>query len=121
MQAAGASWTRGVVERDGAYARSMVEKVLHEGVPDDISVQSPFDKATYAKNMMIRIRGYSLSQWVLATQPKVPESLMIDDEDKDHVPHKEIPESHRVRDAARRVFIAVDTDQRLRRAAVSAS
>ena len=65
MQAAEALWTRGVVERNGAYVRSMVEKVLHEGVPDDISVQSPFDKATSAKNMMSRIRGYSPSQWAL--------------------------------------------------------
>ena len=54
---------------------------------------------------------------------------MIDDEDEDHVPHKDIPESQddefarslRVRDAARRAFIAVDTDKRLRRTAVSAS
>ena len=45
------------------------------------------------------------------------------------MPHKDVPESQddevarsvRVRDAARRAFIAVDTDQRLRRAAVSAS
>ena len=44
---------------------------------------------------------------------------MIDDEDEDHVPHKDMPESQddefarsvRVRDAARRAFIAVDTDQ----------
>ena len=54
---------------------------------------------------------------------------MIDDEDEDHVLRKDIPESQddefsrsvRVRDAARRAFIAVDTDQSLRRAAVSAS
>ena len=54
---------------------------------------------------------------------------MIDDEDKDHVPHKDIPEiqddeiarSVRVRDAARRAFNSVDKDQRLRWAAVSAS
>ena len=54
---------------------------------------------------------------------------MIDDEDEDHVPHKDIPESQddefarsvSVRDAARRAFIFVDTDQRLRRVAVSAS
>ena len=52
---------------------------------------------------------------------------MIDDEDEDHVPHKDIPESQdvefarsvRVRDAAHRAFIALDTDQRLRRATVS--
>ena len=127
--AAEASWTRGLVERHGAYVRSMVEKMVHDGVPDDMSVQSLFDKATSAKNMMSRIRGYSPSQWVLATQPRIPESLKIDDEDEDHVPHKDIPEgqddefarSVRVRDAARRAFIAVDTDQRLRRAAISAS
>ena len=66
---------------------------------------------------------------VLATQPRIPESVMIDDEDEDYVPHKNIPESQddelarlvRVRDAARRAFISVDTDQRLRRAAVAAS
>ena len=127
--AAEASWTRGLVERHGAYVRSMVEKMVHDGVPDDMSAQSLFDKATSAKNMMTRIRVYSPSQWVLATQPRIPESLMIDDEDEDRVPHKDIPESQddefarsvRVRDAARRAFIAVDTDQRLRRAAISAS
>ena len=45
------------------------------------------------------------------------------------MPHKDIPESQddefarsiRVRDAARRAFITVDTDQRLRKGAVSAS
>ena len=127
--AAEASWTRGLVERHGAHVRSMVEKMVHDGVPDDFSAQSLFDTATSAKNMMSRIRGYSPSLWVLATQPRIPESLMIDDEDEDHVLHKGISESQddefarsvRVRDAARRAFIAVDTDQRLRRAAVSAS
>ena len=39
---------------------------------------------------MSRTRGYSPPQWVLATQPRIPESLMID-EDEDHVPHKDIP------------------------------
>ena len=46
--------------------RSMVEKMVHDGVPDDTSARSLFDKATSAKNMMSRIRGYSPSQWVLA-------------------------------------------------------
>ena len=53
---------------------------------------------------------------------------MIDD-DEDHVPHKDIPESQddgfarsfRVKDAARRAFIAVDMDQSLHRVAVCAS
>ena len=129
MEAAEASWTRGLVERHGAYVRSMVEKMVHDGVPDDMSAQSLFDRATSAKNMMSRIRGYSPSQWVLATQPRIPESHRIDDEDEHHVLHKDIPENQddefarsiRVRDAARRAFITVDTDQRLRKAAVSAS
>ena len=51
------------------------------------------------------------------------------DEDEDHVLHKDIPESQddefarsvRARNAARRAFVAADTDQRLCRAAVSAS
>ena len=127
--AAEASWTRGLVERHGAYVRSTVEKMVHDGVPHDMSVQSLFDKATSAKNMMSRIRGYSPSQWVLPTQPRIPESLMIDDEDEGQVPHKDILESQddefahwfRVRDAGRRASISVDMDQRLRRSAVSAS
>ena len=127
--AAEASWTRGLLERHWAYVRSMVEKMVHDGVPDDMSAQSLSDKATSAKNRISRTRGYSPSQWVLAAQPRITESLMVDDEDEDHVPHKDIPESQddefacsvRVRDAARRAFIAVDTNQRLRRAAVPAS
>ena len=113
--AAEATWTHDLVERHGAYVRSMVEKMVHDGVPDDMTAQSLCDKATSAKNMMSRIRGYSPSQWVLATQPRIPESLMIHDDDEDHVPHKDIPErqddefarSVRVRDAALCAFVAV--------------
>ena len=120
--AAEASWTRGLVESHGADVRSMVEKMVRDGVPDDMSVQSLFDKASSAKNMMSRIRGCSPSRWFLATQPRIPESLVIDDEDEDHVPHKDIPESQDDEFARSvRAFISVDTDQRLRRAAVSAS
>ena len=77
-----------------------------------------------AKNSMSRIRGFSPAQWVLATQPRMPESLMIDDNDQDNVPLRNIPESEaegwarivRIRDAARQAFIMSDTDARLRRA-----
>ena len=37
MGAAEASWTRVLVERHGAYVRPMVEKMVHDGVPDDMS------------------------------------------------------------------------------------
>ena len=60
--AAEASWARGLVKRRGAYVRSMAEKMVHDGVPHDMSVHSLFDKATSAKNMISRIRGYSASQ-----------------------------------------------------------
>ena len=40
----------------GAYVRSTVEKMVHNGVPKDTSAQSLFDKATSAKNMMSRFR-----------------------------------------------------------------
>ena len=118
--AAGASWTRGLVERDGEYVRSMVEKMVHDGVFDDMSAQSLFDKATSAKNMMTRIRGYSPSQWVPVTQPKLPDSHMFDDEEEDHVPHKDTQKSQddefarsvRLRDAARRAFGSETTQGR---------
>ena len=35
MGAAEASWTRGLVARHGAYVRSTVEKMFHDGVPHD--------------------------------------------------------------------------------------
>ena len=87
--------------------------MVHDGVPEDMSAQSLFDKATAAKNMLNKIREYSPSQWVLATQPSVLGTLMIDDEDEDHVLHNNIPESLedefarsvRVRDAARRASL----------------
>ena len=87
--AAEASWTRGLVERHGAYLRDMVEKMRADGVPEDTPLPALIDKAAAAKNMMSRLRGYSPSQWVLATQPRVPESLMLKDEEEDHVPFKD--------------------------------
>ena len=42
--AAEASWTRGLVGRHGAYVRSMVEKMVHDGVPEDMSAQSLLTK-----------------------------------------------------------------------------
>ena len=55
------SWTRGLVERHGACVRSMVEKLVHDGVPDDMSAQSLFDKATSAKNIKQNSRTCSMS------------------------------------------------------------
>ena len=54
---------------------------------------------------------------------------MMEDEDDDHVPFKDIPETQddefartvAIRDAARRAFVTVDTDKRLRGVAVAAS
>ena len=65
--------------------RSMMERMGHDGVPGDMSAQSQFDKATSAKNMMSRNRGYSRHNGCLPRNRGIPESLMIDDEDKDHV------------------------------------
>ena len=42
---------------------------------------------------MSRIHGCVLVEWVLATETRVPESLLIDDEDADHVLDEDIPES----------------------------
>ena len=93
-----------------------------DGLPPEIGVQVAIDRALAAKNMMSKIRGYAPSQWVLPTQPRVPESLMIDDDEVDHLPFRDIPESAddefartvRLRDFARRAFIEVDTDARIR-------
>ena len=120
--AAEAHWTRGLVERHGTYLREMVAKMELDGLPPELSVQAVIDRALAAKSMMSRILGYSPAQWVLATQPRIPESLMTDEDDVDHVPFRDMPESAddefarvvQVRDAARRAFIAVDTDARIR-------
>eukprot|EP00969_Alexandrium_andersonii_P308363 13629646-Alexandrium_andersonii.AAC.1 len=78
---------------------------------------------------MSRIRGFSPNQWVLATQPRLPEPLMTDDEDIDYLPFRDVPEDAnskfvktvQVRDAAWRAFARTDTDTRLRRAQAGAS
>ena len=72
--AAEAHWTRGLVERHGDYLREMVAKMELDGLPPEIGVQVAIDRALAAKNMMSKIRGYAPSQWVLATQPRLPES-----------------------------------------------
>ena len=46
-----ASWTRGLVERHGAFARSTVEKMVRGGAPDHMSAQSLFGKATSSTEM----------------------------------------------------------------------
>ena len=45
---------------------TMVEKMKLDGLPEDTPLPAIIDKASAAKNMMSRIRGYSPSQWVLA-------------------------------------------------------
>ena len=50
VEAAEASWTRGLVQRHGAYVRSMVDKRVHDGVPDDMSAQSLFDKGDVSQD-----------------------------------------------------------------------
>ena len=42
LGAADASWTRGLVERRGSYVRATAEKMVQDGVPDDISAESFF-------------------------------------------------------------------------------
>ena len=126
--AAEASWIRGLVESHGVYVRSVVEKMVHDGVTDDMSVQSLFDTATSAKNMMSRIRGYSPSQrmprnWksLSLSRSMMRTKLMF----LARISHKAKTMSSLVRVVsemqARRAFNSVDTDQRLRRAAASAS
>ena len=45
MGGAEASWNHDFLERHGAYVRSMVEKMVHDGVPDDMNAQSLFDQS----------------------------------------------------------------------------
>ena len=44
---------RGQVGRHGSYVRAMTEKVVQDGVPDDMSAPSVLDKATVAKNILL--------------------------------------------------------------------
>ena len=39
-----ASWTRGLVEGHGSYARAMAERMVQNGVPHDVSAHSSLDK-----------------------------------------------------------------------------
>ena len=65
--AAEASWTRGLAGRHGSYVRTMAEKMVQDGMPDDTSAWSVLDKAAGAKNIMSGIRGCSPAEWVWAS------------------------------------------------------
>ena len=55
--------------------RFMVEKMVHDGVPDDMSVQSLFDKATSAKNFdKQNPRILSVTMGACRTTENIPES-----------------------------------------------
>ena len=68
----------------------MAERMAQHGVPHDVSAHSILSKRTGAKNIMSRVRGFSLTQGVLATHERVPESLIVADEDDNYVPCKDI-------------------------------
>ena len=58
LGAAEAAWTRGLVERHASCVGALEEKTVQDGAPDDMRAQSVLDKATGAKNIMSRTRGY---------------------------------------------------------------
>ena len=77
------------------------------------------DQCVSAKNQMYMIEGYSPSQWVLAQNPRVPDSVLEENPDinlwnadqkgMDFQRHME------VRQAARQAFLRSDVSARLRR------
>ena len=73
--AAEASWPCGSVQRHASHVKAMEQRVVQEGVPDDMSAQTILDKATGTLHLMSIISRYFSSQLVLVTQPRVPDPL----------------------------------------------
>ena len=107
--------------RHGSYVRATAEQIVQDGAPGMVA-HSFLDIAAGAMNLMSRTRHFSGARWVPVTQSGVQEFVMIDDEDAFPADQDdELARSLRCRDAAKRAFTHVDTDQRLRKAAASAS
>ena len=80
-----APWQRGRVERHGATVKEMLDRMDDELMIEDAQ---HFDEALAqcfrAKNSMSIIEGYSPEQAVLGRSPKLPASVVSDEETSAH-------------------------------------
>ena len=124
-----APWQRGRVERHGATVKEMLDRMDDELMIEDAQ---HFDEALAqcfrAKNSMSIIEGYSPEQAVLGRSPKLPASVVSDEETSAHpscqgtkLARTRFQRHLELRTAARAAFLRADNSQALRRAALRQS
>ncbi|CAE7528745.1 Copia protein [Symbiodinium microadriaticum] len=118
--AAQAHWQAGITERQGAWWKSIWERVRHELSITEDEVHLAASLVSSAKNELRRRCGHSPTEWVFGRHPRLPEGL-ADPDNGDKVTWDVTPESRyqraaAIRTSARIAFHHSQGDSRLRKA-----
>lgn len=124
-----AHWQNSRIERHGGILQLMLKKMdIEESIDSYEKLTLALHQATMTKNRWSRVRGYSPEMLVFGKQPKIPGSVVSDDELSSHaMATSQMTEGQRfrhelaIREQAQRAFIQVDNDAALRRALVHRS
>ena len=111
-------WQRGRVERHGQVVKQMLTRIDNQkAIADTAEFDQVFLHCFQAKNALIRRNGYSPEQIVLGKSPRLPASLMSDDQAAAHAlaSHDSLEgeacrKSLERRAQARQAFIEADYD-----------
>ena len=122
VTAAYGPWQNGVCERAGSTWKTAFQKGLLEVDPQSKEeVEELVDQVLCARNMLVRKEGYSPCQHVLGQDVRIPGSILMLERHEHMESALEQGErtherAHRIRLAARKAFLEVDSADRLRRA-----
>ena len=119
---ANSPWQNGRCERHGGIWKDIYHKAHEECLPKNKNeVNELVDKVTQSKNSMTRKHGYSPYQHVFGCDLRIPQGL-LDDVGNTHyqsgILHgvEEFQRAQEIRQAARRALVALDDQDKVRRA-----
>ena len=118
--AAQAHWQAGITERQGAWWKSIWDRVRHELSITEDEVHLAASLVSSAKNELRRRCGHSPTEWVFGRHPRLPEGLADPDNGEkvtwDVTPESRYQRAAAIRTPARIAFHRSQGDSRLRKA-----
>ena len=116
-----AHWKNGPVERQNHWFRVIWDKTIDHAAITDDDVEWTLAQVAHAKNTMRRKHGYSPSQWVFGSEPRIGKSIIDEDEQLNIHEQLVTPDDAKVRQdqirqAAREAFTKSQADSALQRA-----
>ena len=124
MTAAEAHWQNGRAEIHGRIIKNMLTRMEKDReIASEQEFAQCLRQAFAAKNSLSRIHGFTPEQCLLGKSPRLPASLVADEETTSHIlADSETPEGIRFkesllrREQARKAFVQADNDSAFRRA-----